>query len=39
MEEATRMFLEAIGENLEDDNIKETPKRVAKMYGVFIKWI
>ena len=32
MEEATKLFLEAIGEDLERDGIKETPKRVAKFY-------
>lgn len=32
IEEATKMLLEAVGENLNRDGIKETPKRVAKAY-------
>ena len=36
VKEATRMFLEGVGVNLEDPNCKETPERVAKMYEVLL---
>lgn len=38
MEEATKMFLEAIGKDdwANDDNTKETPKRVAKMNEIML---
>lgn len=32
IEEATKMMLEALGDNPEREGLKETPKRVAKMY-------
>lgn len=33
IEEAVRLLLEAIGEEPERDGLKETPERVARMYG------
>lgn len=36
MRQATQLFLEAIGEDLEGANVKETPDRVAKMYGILL---
>jgi GTP cyclohydrolase IA len=32
IEEAVKMILEAVGEDVEREGLKETPKRVAKMY-------
>ena len=36
MEEATKLFLEAIGEDVTRDGLKETPKRVAKFYSTVL---
>lgn len=36
MEKSITLFLEAIGEDLENENIKETPKRTAKMWEVLL---
>jgi len=36
MIDATRLFLEAIGEDPEREGLKETPERVAKMYGILL---
>ena len=33
VEEAVRLLLEGIGEEPEREGLKETPKRVARMYG------
>lgn len=33
MQESVRLFFEAIGDDPDRDGIKDTPKRVAKMYG------
>ena len=33
IEEAVRLLLEAIGEEPEREGLKETPERVARMYG------
>lgn len=37
IEKATRMFLEAIGEDLEREGLRETPNRVARMWDEFFK--
>ena len=36
MNEATKMFIEALGLDLSDPNLKETPERVAKMYEILL---
>lgn len=36
VKESVKMFLEGIGHPAEDPNIKDTPDRVAKMYGILL---
>ena len=36
MVEATKLFLEAIGEDVEREGLKETPRRVAKFYSTVL---